>query len=300
MDTYIAATAERSADQDDFAHPGARARHRARALLPGEETGADWPGVPDGWGRLPQPPQPRPPDLAERVRHWREAVCERLPVWVRLRCGLELRTIVAITGVLVAAAGLAVHHFLAGRPRTITAPPSRSTAMAPAAHALEPMPGPPPRDAGPPASAPAATGVVVVDVSGKVRDPGVRRLAAGSRVTDALKAAGGALPGADTSSLNLARPLVDGEQLLVGRPPGVPAPGAAPPPGAPASPPQPVSLSTATAEQLDALPGVGPVLARRIIEYRAQHGAFTSVSQLRQVSGVGDRRFQDLRTLVVP
>ncbi len=242
----------------------------------------------------------------------REAVCERLPVWVQLRCGMELRTVAAVAGVLVLAMAFAVHHFWAGRPRAVRVPPvARGTAMAPAAHALVSAPartGPvPAASAGPPPS-----GGVVVDVTGKVRRPGVQRLPAGSRVTDALKAAGGPLPGADTSALNLARPLADGEQVVVGRPPGAGGlgggaggTGGGGPVGAiggqaPGAAAAPVSLSTATPEQLDALPGVGPVLARHILEYRAQHGGFTSVGQLRQVSGVGDRRFKDLAPLVRP
>ncbi len=258
----------------------------------------------------------------ERLRRVREAVCERLPVWVRLRCGLEARTVLALAAVLVFAVALAVHHFWSARPHTVTVPPLAGPAsLATAAHtrpgpadpaggyadtgADPPEPGagpladpPPPVPAGQGGGGgPAAAGGTVVDVAGKVRSPGVLRLPAGSRVTDALKAAGGPLPGTDTSSLNLARLLVDGEQLLVGRPPQAPAA----PPGAPgAAPAGPVSLNGATPDQLDTLPGVGPVLARHIVEYRQRHGGFTSVSQLRQVTGVGDRRYDELRALVRP
>jgi competence protein ComEA len=154
----------------------------------------------------------------------------------------------------------------------------------------------------------------VVDVSGKVRSPGIQRLPAGSRVADALRAAGGVRPGANTDGLNRARLLVDGEQVLVGVPPGAGAvPGTGPGGGgagvagagaggavAGAAPPTPVSLNTATADQLDTLPGVGPVLAQHIIDYRTQHGGFRSVDELREVNGIGDRRFADLRNLVRP
>ncbi|MCZ9343983.1 ComEA family DNA-binding protein, partial [Streptomyces sp. TRM76130] len=134
------------------------------------------------------------------------------------------------------------------------------------------------------------------------------RLPPGSRVADALRAAGGVRPGTDTGALNRARFLVDGEQVVVGLPPegtgrgdgsaGVPGGGAAGLPGA--GPAAPVSLNTATIDQLDTLPGVGPVLAGHIVAYRTQHGGFRSVDELREVNGIGERRFADLRDLVRP
>ncbi|MDX3137251.1 ComEA family DNA-binding protein, partial [Streptomyces europaeiscabiei] len=154
---------------------------------------------------------------------------------------------------------------------------------------------------------------IVVDVGGKVRRPGIQRLPAGSRVADALRAAGGVRRGANTDGLNRARLLVDGEQVLVGSPAPVPGPGTAPGAGAGgggaaatggavtgAAPTTPVSLNAATADQLDTLPGVGPVLAQHIIDYRTRHGGFRSVDELREVTGIGDRRFADLRNLVRP
>ncbi|MER6041313.1 ComEA family DNA-binding protein, partial [Streptomyces sp. NPDC001856] len=158
----------------------------------------------------------------------------------------------------------------------------------------------------------AGTAEIVVDVSGKVREPGIHRLPAGSRVVDALKAAGGVRPGTNTDGLNRARFLVDGEQVVVG---GAvvggggavgggaasgPAAGGAAGPVAGTGAGVPVSLNTATVEQLDALPGVGPVLARHIVDYRAQQGGFRSVDELREVNGIGQRRFADLRDLVRP
>jgi competence protein ComEA len=152
---------------------------------------------------------------------------------------------------------------------------------------------------------------IVVDVGGKVRRPGIQRLPAGSRVADALRAAGGVRPGASIDGLNRARLLVDGEQVLVGSPTPVPGPGAVPGAGGggavgtggaglAGAPAAPVSLNTATADQLDTLPGVGPVLAQHIIDYRTRHGGFRSVDELREVNGIGDRRFADLRNLVRP
>jgi competence protein ComEA len=154
-------------------------------------------------------------------------------------------------------------------------------------------------------SGPTPAGTVVVHVAGKVRRPGVITLPAGSRVTDAIRAAGGLRPGVDTGSLNLARRLTDGEQIPVGLPAVAASPGGAPgsapgvPPAEPGTVPgTPLDLNTATVEQLQELPGVGPVLARRIVDHRTQHGGFRGVEQLREVSGIGERRFAELKDLV--
>ncbi len=135
---------------------------------------------------------------------------------------------------------------------------------------------------------------VTVDVAGRVRRPGVATLPAGSRVVDALRRAGGTRGRVDLSTLNLARVLVDGEQILVGRPAqsgGVAA-------GASAAAPDPVgalvNLNTATPEQLDTLPGVGPVTAQKILEWRSSHGAFSSVDELLEVDGIGEKTLSDL------
>ncbi|WP_462188264.1 MULTISPECIES: helix-hairpin-helix domain-containing protein [unclassified Frankia] len=155
-----------------------------------------------------------------------------------------------------------------------------------------------------------ASGEVVVDVAGRVARPGVVRLPAGARVVDAIERAGGAIPGTDTTGLALARMLVDGEQVLVdGRPgpapPGQPAgTGLGPVGGSTASAAGstaatgPIDLNAATAEQLDGLPRVGPVLARRIVEWRTAHGPFRSPEQLAEVTGVGDKRLADLLPLL--
>jgi competence protein ComEA len=157
-----------------------------------------------------------------------------------------------------------------------------------------------------PAALPSgATAEVVVHVVGEVREPGVQRLPAGARVSDAVAAAGGATRRADVGAVNLARPLVDGEQVRV------PAPGEAPPAtgapaagvpggaGAAAAPgTAPVSLNTGDLAALDTLPGVGPVLAQRIVDWRTTHGQFTSVDELTEVSGIGETMLARLRPLV--
>lgn len=142
---------------------------------------------------------------------------------------------------------------------------------------------------------------VVVDVTGKVRTPGLVTLASGSRVADALKAAGGVRPGVDVTALNLARPLVDGEQILVGVeaaawPPPSTVPGTVPPGTAP--PAALVDVNTATLEQLDTLPGIGPVTGQAILDWRTANGSFTSVDELLEVDGIGDATLADIRDLV--
>ncbi|MDQ0943615.1 competence protein ComEA [Streptomyces sp. V1I1] len=224
------------------------------------------------------------------------AVRERLPLWVQLRCGLEPRALAALAVVLVVAAVFAAQHFWAGRPQTVRAPELVQQGAATREPAPHPSPGLPPSDAGP-------GGRIVVDVSGKVRRPGVHRLPTGSRVADALRAAGGVRAGTDLTGLNRARVLMDGEQVVVGVlvPPGSPMTGAGTGgsgAGGGGQTAGPVSLNSATVEQLDTLPGVGPVLAQHIVDYRTQHGGFRSVDELREVNGIGDRRFADLQPLV--
>jgi competence protein ComEA len=148
-----------------------------------------------------------------------------------------------------------------------------------------------------PATAPgAARGAgVVVDVAGAVRRAGLYRLPHGSRIADAIARAGGATPRAELDLVNLAAPLADGEQVLV------PARGASQAgAGAAPGPTAPVDLNSATAEQLDALPGIGPVTAQKIVDYRQAHGPFTSVDDLDAIPGIGPARIENLRGLVIP
>jgi competence protein ComEA len=148
------------------------------------------------------------------------------------------------------------------------------------------------------ASPGAASRPLVVDVVGAVRRPGLVRLAEGSRVADAVARAGGLRRGAERAGVNFAAPVSDGQQVIVPLRGVAVAAGA----GAGAAPASagPVSLSSATAEQLDTLPGVGPVTAEKIVTYRQQHGAFRSVDELDAISGIGPSRIADLRGLVVP
>jgi competence protein ComEA len=130
--------------------------------------------------------------------------------------------------------------------------------------------------------------VIVVAVMGRVERPGLVEVPAGARVADAIAAAGGVLPDTDLSTLNLARKLVDGELITVGLPE---ATGGAATGGR-------VNLNTATAAELEELPGVGPVLAQRIIAYREKNGGFRSVEELKEVPGIGEATFAELEPRV--
>jgi competence protein ComEA len=144
---------------------------------------------------------------------------------------------------------------------------------------------------------------VVVDVSGKVHRPGVYTLRAGARVVDALTAAGGALPGVSLTGLNLAALVNDGQQVAVGVPAapagpvatGVPSAGAT---GSTGGTGGTVNLNTAGLDELQTLPGIGPVTAQHILDWRVQHGQFASVDQLREVSGIGDVKYAELKSQV--
>jgi competence protein ComEA len=180
------------------------------------------------------------------------------------------------------------------------------TAAAPTAGQMPSLPvsaGPPAASAAPAAaegSSASSSPVVVVDVAGRVRRPGITTLPAGSRVVDAIEAAGGPRRGVELTALNLARVLVDGEQIVVGVPPpgGVAAP-AASAPGASAGAPGPlVNINSATQAELETLPGVGPVTAGAILQWRTDNGAFSSVDELLEVSGIGDATLAQIAPFV--
>src|SRR5215211_3638547 len=167
--------------------------------------------------------------------------------------------------------------------------------------------GAPPRGAAAIAVEERAGGRLTVHVAGAVRRPGVYRLPAGARVQDAVRRAGGARARADVNAINLAAKVADGQQVVVPvrAPRGAAAAGGAAATGAagagaPGAAAGPVSLNSATAEQLDTLDGVGPATARKIIDWRTEHGGFRSVADLAQVPGIGPKKLAALREQVQP
>jgi competence protein ComEA len=252
---------------------------------------------------------PRPPDGDPPPGHLRSerlgepGGSDGLPErWGALRRMLENRRVdpglpgaraLALAGIGAALVAGGYLWLSLPRPQPVPAPAGAASLAVPAgAGRRSPSAGP----------AVAASPPVVVHVAGRVRRPGIVTLPAGARVTDAIKAAGGVRPGTSTDALNLARKVADGEQILVGTPGSAAAQGVQAAPGSTGSagsaPATPLDLNVATSEQMQQLPGVGPVLAQRIIDYRTQHGGFRTVEELRQVTGIGARRFAELKDLV--
>lgn len=213
----------------------------------------------------------------------------------------------AALGVLLVAVVAATGWWLAaGRPRDSALPAASEAAVSAPTMSAGTSPATVSESAVMASASPtpsSSAAAIVVDVDGKVRRPGLYTLAPGSRVNDAVEAAGGVRPGVRTVSLNLAQPISDGEQIVVGRASGS-VNGAAGGPVVGASDPDPsssatvVDLNTATLADLETLPGIGPALGQRILDWRSAHGQFTSVEQLQDVSGIGDVRYAEISPLV--
>jgi competence protein ComEA len=232
--------------------------------------------------------RPRPAPMTGRGVAWAR---DRLPATLQGRVSLGSGH-VAVLAVLAAVA-LADTAFdtVRARPAVETVPRAHVSAAGDASPVVQVAPA-----ATPGATASASpSGVVVVDVAGKVRRPGIATLPAGSRVVDAIRHAGGAKRGVDLTSLNLARVLVDGEQILVGVPaaPGVAA-AASSQPGSSSPDAALVNINSATLDQLDSLPGVGPVTAQKILDWRTAHGSFTAIDELLEVDGIGEKTLADM------
>ncbi len=258
-----------------------------------------------GLGGADHAEQPEAPALPQPGRHAsRQAdpgvarlLAERMPDTMRGRVRLTPAQLTIV--VLVVAVGLALAAWWAIRSGSTGEPVPAATPGGPTVAGLE-TPAPTAGTSSAPSGdaaigAPATT--VVVDVVGAVREPGIVVLATGSRVVDAIEAAGGAKRSVDLGTLNQARLLVDGEQIVVGVPmaPGVAASAA---PSATTSTSTLVNINTATQEQLEELPGVGPVTALAIIDWRTSNGGFTSVDELLAVDGIGDATLADLAPYV--
>ena len=266
--------------------------HRRLQARPGSAGAGD---AEDGPGEAAEDADPVPdwlPDPGSRPRSWLAAIRADPG-----RSGGIALAVVALLAVLVTVFTLARH-----RPPPVVSADLPPVEMVSTAAARPSQPAP-------------AEQAVVVSVVGLVAQPGLVTLAPNARVSDAVSAAGGSLDGADTLGLNLARHLADGEQIVIGiatpagRPtalgssvgesgPAPSGPGPSGPAVATTAPSGPVDLNTATAEQLDALPGIGPVTAAAIVNWRAANGGFSSVEQLAEVDGIGPARLEKLRPLV--
>jgi competence protein ComEA len=263
--------------------------------------------------RLLAPPDGAVPDLLEEaelppatsVERVRAAVADRLPVTLRAAVWAPAgRAVVGVAVLALVAVVTAVVVTWLARPQEAPVPPRRSSGPAETGPATTVAALSTPTAAA--SAAPAET--LLVHVAGAVRRPGLVDLPAGSRVADAVDAAGGLTARAVPASVNLARPVVDGEQVVVlarddpgadlaagiGAPQPVPAP-----PGSGAAAGVPVDLNRATLADLDALPGIGPVLAQRILDWRQANGRFSAVEELGEVKGIGDATLAELRPAVV-
>jgi competence protein ComEA len=235
------------------------------------------------------------PGLGELARGW---ALDRLPAWChgtldRVSLGSLVSGALTLIALVVAAVMLLHRHEAPGYSTMSTSNAASTTGAG--------QPSLP--SAGLPAAAPATAdpASIVVDVSGRVRKPGLVTLPPGARVADAIRAAGGPLHHHEIATIDLAARVSDGQLLLVGAGSGggavAGAAGGDPSSGA-AAPPAPVALNSATLTDLETLPGVGPVTAQRIIDWRTAHSGFTSLEQLQQVSGIGPATYADIAPLV--
>ena len=261
------------------------------------------------WERQFDPAAPAPPPRPVSARPtavWSDSAWERALEWLRDRRGDPRAAIVGL--VLVAVAAGFVWYRIGVGGGAGAAPPVRTDATASGATSATSTPTDTPSTAssGSTASSTPASASVVVHVAGAVVHPGVVELQHDARVIDAVEAVGGATPDGDLDRLNLAAFVADGSRLYVPKrgeaDPGVLG-GSAPTggvgaPTATQSPDAKVNLNTASQEQLEELPGIGPTYAQAIIAERTQRGGFTSVNELREVRGIGEKRFAELAPLV--
>lgn len=253
-------------------------RLRLQAALPDDRSVRQgWPTAPPGTPGAALAYDEGPPEVSAWDPPPRGAARWLPASWAAARWDPGRWGAVALAAVVVVAAVVAGIGVWGGRPVAEPVPPL--PVVASSSSAVVPPPG----------------GQVVVHVAGKVRRPGLVTLPEGARVGEAVGSAGGALPGVDLTPVNLAARVVDGQQIVVGAPAVV-----GPAPGAPAAPTGDgkLDLNAATLEQLDGLPGVGPVTAKKILDWRTQNGRFGAVEQLREIPGIGEARFGTLRELV--
>ena len=248
----------------------------------------DGPGEVDSELERPLPP---PPLVTEMLRSWSAHLRIRHPWWDATRLILVATATIAVAGMVFLAT-------TAGSTRAT----SRESQGAPTT-SVDTVPFGEPTSVGPTTS--VLPSVFVVDVAGAVNHPGLVRLAAGTRVADAIDGAGGPTPDADLARINRAAPIADGTRVYVPRFGETSVPSALGDPGpASASGPQPsaaagpININTADVAGLDALPGIGPATAQAIIDYRTKNGSFAKVEDLMDVRGIGEAKFAQLRSLV--
>lgn len=246
----------------------------------------------DGLGEAdPERPLPPPPLVSEMLRSWSEHLRIRHPWWDATRLILVATALVAVTGMVYMATTVDGSRGASRDPHG--APPTT----------VDTVPFGESATVGPTASQRPSS--LIIDVAGAVTHPGLVRIVAGSRVADAIDAAGGPTPDADLGRINRAAPITDGARVYVPHIGETSVPSALGDPGpASAAGPEasavagPVNINTADAAGLDALPGIGPATAQAIIDYRTQHGPFARVEDLMDVRGIGEAKFAQLHNLV--